>query len=125
MSQQAAHSDKRQFSRFAFDSSVILEIDDKRWESSLIDISLKGVLIIKPEDWSDNSGKNFKVSIYLDNSDLEINMDVKLVHAENDHLGFHCETIDLKSVTNLRRLVELNLANEEVLEREVSNMIAT
>ena len=124
MSLQVAQSEKRQFSRFAFDSLVILEKDDHRWESSLLDISLKGVLISKPASWDDTQSGDFKLSIHLDNSDLEINMEVKLAHEENDHIGFHCEQIDLDSVTNLRRLVELNLADEELLEREISNMVA-
>lgn len=124
MCPQAALSEKRQFHRFTFDSSVILKKDEQQWESSLLDISLKGVLISKPDDWDESKTDNYHLSIHLDNSDLEINMDVKLAHSENDHIGFHCEKIDLDSVTNLRRLVELNLADEEILEREISNMVA-
>jgi hypothetical protein len=124
MSQQAAQSDKRQFSRFANDSSIILNKAEQQWESSLLDISLKGVLITKPENWNDDNDGDFKLSIKLDGSDFEINMDVQFAHAENDHIGFHCEKIDLDSVTNLKRLVELNLTDEKLLQREISNMIS-
>lgn len=124
MNQQAIQNDQRQFSRFAFDSSVILEKEKQLWESSLLDISLKGVLIAKPENWEKNAEGNFKLSIKLENSDIEINMDVKFAHEEKDYMGFHCEQIDLDSMTNLRRLVELNLADEALLEREISNMLA-
>ena len=123
MSLQTAPSEKRQFSRFAFDSSVIIEKEDQSWESTLIDISLKGVLVERPDNWDENNERDFKLSIHLDNSDLDINMDVKLAHAENDHIGFHCEQIDLDSITCLRRLVELNLGDENILEREISNMM--
>lgn len=125
MSQQTAQSDKRKFSRFAFDSSIILEKNGQKWQSLLHDISLRGVLVSKPENWDDDNEGDFKVFIQLDNSEIEINMDVKLAHAENHHLGFSCERIDLDSITNLRRLVELNLADEKLLEREISNMIIT
>jgi len=125
MSQQTAQSDKRQFSRFANDSSVTLEKDGQQWKSLLHDISLKGVLVSKPENWDDNNEGNFKLSIHIDNSELEINMGANLVHTENNHIGFQCDNIDLDSITNLRRLVELNLADEKLLEREISNMIIT
>lgn len=124
MSLQAAQSEKRQFKRFSFDSSVKLEKDGQRWESTLLDISLKGVLITKPDNWNETGADDYKLSIHLDNSDVVINMDVKPAHAENEHLGFHCEQIDLDSVTSLRRLVELNLADEDLLEREISNMVS-
>ncbi len=51
-------------------------------------------------------------------------MDVTLAHTEEDHIGFHCEHIDLDSVTSLKRLVELNLGDEELLEREILNMLS-
>ena len=124
MSLQVDQSDERKFSRFAFDSSVILEKEGQRWESSLLDISLKGALITKPENWLNDSNGDFKLSIQLDNSDIEINMDVQLAHEKDKHIGFQCVQIDLDSITCLKRLVELNLGDEEILEREISNMIA-
>lgn len=124
MSQQAAQSDKRKFKRFAFDSPVVIEKDGQQWKSSLLDISLKGVLLVRPDNWESNSEeKIFKLTILLDNTDNEIKMDAYLAHTFNNNLGFRCEKIGLDSVTNLRRLVELNLANEGLLEREISNII--
>jgi hypothetical protein len=35
----------------------------------------------------------------------------------------HCTKIDLESITNLRRLVELNLGDEAALNREISAMV--
>ncbi|VAX04921.1 hypothetical protein MNBD_GAMMA20-584, partial [hydrothermal vent metagenome] len=41
-------------------------------------------------------------------------------HSENDHIGFRCEHIDLESISHLRRLVELNLGDAKLLDRELS-----
>ena len=117
-------SEKRLFSRIAFDAPVILNKGNKQWTSKLLDISLKGALIVRPDGWRQDKGSEFKLAIKLDNSDVEIDMDVTLAHTEEEHLGFHCEHIDLDSVTSLRRLVELNLGDEELLEREISNMLS-
>lgn len=123
MTLHAIDTEKRQFSRVEFNAAVILDNGTKKWESKLLDISLKGALILTPENWQADNKDNYQLSIKLDNSDIEIDMDVTLAHAENDHLGFHCEHIDIDSIAALRRLVELNLGNEEQLEREVSKML--
>jgi PilZ domain len=124
MSTEAANTDQRQFTRIAFDAPVSLHNDAGRWESTLMDISLKGVLIHRPDNWNDNDDNEFNIAVQLEGHDSGINMNVKLVHAVNDQLGFQCINIDLDSVTILRRLVELNLGNEQLLERDISNMLS-
>ena len=56
--------------------------------------------------------------------DVHVQMDVHLAHDDHQQLGFECENIELESVTHLRRLIELNLADEEELERELAALIA-
>ncbi len=123
MNLHAINTEKRQFSRIAFDAPVTIDNGEKQWESKVLDVSLKGVLVLRPDDWDQNTEGNFKLSIQLENSDVEIEMEVKLSHTEEEHIGFHCENIDLDSVTSLRRLVELNLGDEELLNREITNML--
>jgi|LWDU01.1.fsa_nt_gi beta-lactamase superfamily II metal-dependent hydrolase len=124
MSLHEISSEKRLFSRIAFDAPVILNKGNEQWTSKLLDISLKGALVVRPDDWQQENDGEFKLAIKLDNSDVEIDMDVTLAHTEEDHIGFHCEHIDLDSVTSLKRLVELNLGDEELLEREILNMLS-
>ena len=112
--------DKRQFTRITFDSPVLLVNDKGTWESELVDISLNGVLIDRPSDWSAAVGDQFKLTLDLNHSDIYIRMDVEVAHMENKHVGFHCKHIDLDSITHLRRLVELNVGNTEILNRELS-----
>jgi hypothetical protein len=40
-----------------------------------------------------------------------------------DHLGFVCKHIELDSVTHLRRLIELNIADHDELERELGALM--
>lgn len=47
----------------------------------------------------------------------------KVAHVAGGRLGVRCTEIDLESITNLRRLVELNVGDEEILNREISAMI--
>jgi hypothetical protein len=111
---------KRQFTRITFDSPVYLSTDTTTWQSELVDISLNGVLINRPANWDGTVGDLIKLTLDLNESDVEIRMEVEVAHIENDHIGFHCKHIDLDSITHLRRLVELNVGNTEILNRELS-----
>ncbi|MCG6971061.1 MAG: PilZ domain-containing protein [Gammaproteobacteria bacterium] len=112
--------DKRQFTRITFDSPVYVSNGTNTWQSELVDISLNGVLIDKPDNWDAAAGDQFKLTLDLNDSDIEIRMEVEVSHMEDQHIGFHCKHIDLDSITHLRRLVELNVGNTEILNRELS-----
>jgi hypothetical protein len=47
-----------------------------------------------------------------------------VVHIDGQQLGLRSDSIDLDSITHLRRLVELNAGDPEMLEREISLLIA-
>ena len=119
----AVNTEKRQFSRIAFDAAVMIENDEQQWQSKLLDISLKGALVLIPDNWSSKNSDGYKLSFYLDNTDIKIDMDVTLAHTENNHIGFHCKHINIDSVTSLKRLIELNLGDEELLNREISKLV--
>ena len=123
MNVQVVNSEKRQFNRIAFDVPVILQNDDNEWKSKLVDISLKGALIQKPDNWNKDENGCFRLSIQLDGNNAEINMDANLTHTEDEQLGFNCVHIDIDSITILKRLVELNLGDEQLLDREISNLL--
>ena len=51
-------------------------------------------------------------------------MDARVAHVGCGLLGVVCQLIDIDSATHLRRLVELNLGDPALLERELSALIA-
>ncbi|MFZ3282091.1 PilZ domain-containing protein [Pseudomonas sp.] len=115
-------ANRRRFKRIAFDARTELSQGEYIWPVKLIDLSLKGLLIERPEPWLGDSGKDFFVDIHL-SDDVDIEMDVHLAHEENGQLGFVCRHISLESIQRLRRLIELNLADEVELERELAALI--
>ena len=48
-----------------------------------------------------------------------IDMQVTVAHHEDGRIGFHCEAIDLESISHLRKLVELNLGDADLVNREL------
>ena len=117
MSQDA--EDRRQFSRVTFNAEVTLSQGAERWPVQLIDISLKGVLIETPIDWQPDFSKPFAITLTL-SDETHIDMDLLWRHSHQGLSGFECKRIDIDSITHLRRLVELNLGDSRLLERELA-----
>ena len=45
------------------------------------------------------------------------------MHVEGHHVGLRCESIDLDSITHLRRLVEMNSGDSTILDREFASLV--
>ncbi|WP_419708478.1 PilZ domain-containing protein [Pseudomonas sp. NFX224] len=115
-------ANRRRFKRIAFDARTELSQGQFIWPVKLIDLSLKGLLIERPEPWLGDGKQDFFVDIHL-SEDVDIEMDVQLAHEENGQLGFVCRHISLESIQRLRRLIELNLGDPQALERELGALI--
>ncbi len=76
-----------------------------------------GLLVKNPGDMAQNSGKSAEVVIHLA-GDLQII--VRVAHQEQSRVGMICEDMELDSMVDLRRLVELNTGDTTLLERELS-----
>ncbi|EPJ85262.1 MULTISPECIES: PilZ domain-containing protein [Pseudomonas] len=118
-----SQTDRRRFKRIAFDAKTELRQGDKHWQVQLVDLSLKGLLIQRPAAWLADTGKPFAVDIRL-SDEAQVQMDVQLTHDDHQQLGFVCLHIGLDSISHLRRLIELNLADHDELDRELAALIA-
>ncbi|OCR21898.1 pilus assembly protein [Pseudomonas syringae] len=118
-----SQTDRRRFKRIAFDAKTELRQGDKLWQVQLVDLSLKGLLIQRPAAWLADTAKPFSVDIRL-SGEAQVQMDVQLTHDDHQQLGFVCLHIGLESISHLRRLIELNLADHDELDRELAALIA-
>lgn len=117
--------ERRYFSRipFAANAHVIAPHGDVYLNCTVIDISLNGLLIARPDNWSAKLADVFNVDLLLENAQIVIKMQAEVAHMDTQSIGFHCQLIDLDSITHLKRLVELNLADEGLLHRELSALL--
>jgi hypothetical protein len=122
MSEKTTGEERRHFTRIPIDSRAVLVCDDQQWDTLLLDISLKGALIERPQDFPATPGDNCILQMMLEPQDVVITMQGSVVHSESTHLGFRCDAIDLESISHLKRLVELNLGDEALLERELTEL---
>ena len=112
-------NERRRFRRFPVEGTVRLFSPTAMWNSTLLDMSLRGVLIERPADWDGVTGQSYRLDVRLAGGVL-IGMGTTLARVCPETLGFNCERIDLDSFARLKRLVELNLGNADVLNRELS-----
>jgi len=112
-------NERRRFHRFAFDAPTEIVQGERHWVVELHDVSLKGLLIKRPQQWNGDPNHPFNVNIQL-SADAHVQMEVVLTRTHDGLLGFVCRHIDLDSISHLRRLVELNLGDETLLERELA-----
>ncbi|VAW89090.1 hypothetical protein MNBD_GAMMA18-1960 [hydrothermal vent metagenome] len=120
-------TEKRRFTRIPFEATTHIVSAGESWHSPLIDISLKGALLERPDGWQGKLGEHFSIELNLDGgggeSNISIQMEAEVAHLEDNHIGFNCLHISLESITHLRRLIELNLGDESILDRELAALI--
>lgn len=118
-------SEKRRFTRIPFEATARIVGSTESWYAPLIDISLKGALVHLPGNWQGKLGEQYLIELSLEggDNDVAISMESEVTHKENGNIGFSCLHIGLDSITHLRRLIELNLGDESILDRELAALI--
>lgn len=117
--------DRRKFWRATFSAPVKLVNDSVAADAVLDDISLKGALLEVPVGWQGKPDDRCRLHLRLGGErDEEIAMWGRITHVEGRKVGLACESIDVDSITHLRRLVELNSGDPGLLERELSALLS-
>jgi hypothetical protein len=111
--------ERRRFHRIGFDAKTVIAQGQRQWVTVSQDISFKGLLVRRPDEWDGDGNAPFTGSVAL-GDDIEVAMQLTLKHSDDAYLGFSCDHIDIESISHLRRIVELNLGDEALLERELA-----
>jgi hypothetical protein len=115
--------ERRRFSRIAFHRPARLQAGAVEVTCEVLDVSLKGALVEVPISFGARGGERCTLVIRLDAGDAIIRMEGEIAHREGTLAGVRCTEIDLDSIAHLRRIVELNLADETLLTRELSALV--
>ncbi len=116
-------TEKRHYHRVAFKNDAILTGKDLQINCQVIDISIQGVLLAVSDRHSVPSDSQFELQIPLDQGQESINMKLKLKNQRGNQIGLACYHIDLDSISHLRRLIELNLGDSTILERDFESLV--
>lgn len=114
-------TERRRFTRISFDAKTELNVEGNIYDVDLVDVSFNGVLVKSDKPLTFNIGQEAEVTIHLLGDDIAIRTPATLAHKREQEYGFLIENLDIDSLTLLRRLVELNLGDETLLERELDH----
>ncbi len=123
-------SNKRRFQRIPFDAKTELFLTsnvEQRILGSLRDISLKGALIvIDNPDAKLNVGTRAELLVRPEQGEFELSFTVEVAYwlSNANAIGLNIVSLDVDSAAHLRRLVEVNIGDESILQRELSNLVA-
>lgn len=115
-------AERRKFSRVVYRTPATIRQNDKSWETKVLDLSLKGALLATPAGWESSNTDDYDLSFCLHDSDIELDMDLKLIQESDEYLRFQIDHIDIDSASHLKRLVELNVGNDDLLHREIAQL---
>ncbi len=117
--------ERRRFTRINFDGETELKFNEQTCNVSLVDISFNGILVKSETPLPLKKGDQVEAVVHLLKDDFVIHTPATLAHQRGQEYGFLIENLDLDSLTLLRRLVELNLGEEALLERELDHFFAS
>lgn len=124
MSDHPHDEERRHFTRIPIDCEAVLRCHDgDELRTTLQDVSLKGALLNRPDDYSGHTGEPCVLELLL--GETTVSMQGCIVHSDANQIGFRCDHIDLDSITHLKRLVELNLGDEDALGRELHELVGS
>jgi hypothetical protein len=112
----------RLFSRVPFFAQVTLHLSGQTLEVDLLDIALKGALVRTASPMVIALHEKCNLILPLASGGETIEMTGKVAHLEGCNIGMSCDDIDLQSLTSLRRLLELNTGDADLMDRELSQL---
>jgi hypothetical protein len=123
MATVSRRDDRRRFSRVSLERPAMFTVSGATCMAEVVDLSLQGALLTVPPAFRAERGALCTLELRLDGAEAVIKLEGEVVHRAGTRAGVRCTSIDLESVGHLRRMVELNLGDEELLHREVAALI--
>ncbi len=114
-------TEKRKFHRIPFQCQSQVLCGDRTYTAELLDISMRGALLLVRDMPEWEMGHTCFLDAKLVNSDIHMQFEARLVHREEGHYGFVFLSEDIDTFSHLRRLLELNLGDAEIVDRELSD----
>lgn len=117
-------AERRHFARVGFDAPAQLATPTERLIAvKVVDLSFKGALVRLPAGYKLSPGTRCGLNVSLAEMDEVITMSTEVTHVEGTQVGLLCRGMDIDSMTHLRRLIEMQLGDPALLERELKALM--
>ena len=113
-------SERRRFRRVPFQAPARLRQGERTWDTRLVDLSLRGALVLRPHRWNGDIGQHLDLEIDIDGE--SITLGTAVAHQRDNRIGLRCEHIDGEDADRLRDLVEEDLGDPSLADRDLSSL---
>lgn len=114
-------NERRRFSRIIYQAPAEMHQGTVKATCTIKDLSLHGLLLSPPSEPLDAS-KPVDIFFHIPESDIIISLQAEIVEITDNWMRISIEHIDIDSISHLRRLVELNVGDEQLLHREIEQL---
>ncbi|BCX88170.1 hypothetical protein MIN45_P0538 [Methylomarinovum tepidoasis] len=105
--------DKRRYHRILFQAPARFHDEGRDFPCTIVDLSLQGCLLQADAALPQRGRLEIQLA-----PGHRITLHLRRVHHQGGRTGFACDHISLEDLSALRRLVELNLGDSALLERD-------
>ncbi|WP_045369915.1 PilZ domain-containing protein [Vibrio campbellii] len=115
-------TERRRFSRIIYQVPALIEQGDLAMQATIQDLSLHG-LLLKVEDAKPlDSLLPVKVGFSFIQSEQMMQLSAGIVSIAGNEIRLKISNIDIESISQLKRFIELNVGNNELLNRELEHL---
>lgn len=109
---------ERRFQRVPFQAETSVSVDESRWQCTLLNIALKGALL-ESDELALEPGAICQMSVRLPGTEISLHFRARLLHHQQNQYGFKFIDVDLQTLIHLRKLIELNTGDGDVIRDEL------
>lgn len=115
-------TERRRFSRIIYQVPALIEQNDLAMQAMIQDLSLHG-LLLKVEDAKPlDSLLPVEVGFSFIQSEQTIQLSAGIVSISGNEIRLKISNIDIENISQLKRFIELNVGNNEILNRELEHL---
>lgn len=116
-------TEQRNYRRINFRTEADVTLKDSIYRCDLVDLALQGALFRSERELSLPLGSQVPLSIYLPETSIRMEFIGELIHQNGQFYGFIFTSEEAESMAHLRRLLELNVGDAALTEKEFSNWL--
>ncbi|NOH81240.1 PilZ domain-containing protein [Vibrio sp. RE86] len=114
--------ERRRFSRIVYQAQAVITQESTQVDASVNDLSLHGLLASSDHADVLDINKQINVEFSLSGSDVTIQLVGNIVGLNNNVIRIAIDHIDIESIGHLKRLIELNVGDDELLHRNIEHL---
>lgn len=114
--------ERRRFSRIVYRTQATLTQGMNAIDASICDLSLHGLLVSSDQSATLDVSEQVNVEFSLPGSDVTIQLVGNIVGINNNMIRLKIDHIDIESIGHLKRLIELNVGDDELLHRDIEHL---